>query len=128
MDFKLFSSITEWFDGKQWFAALDIFSIFSFVYLLIYWNIYLLILGQQADAFNNPEANHEVERDDDEDEDAEETDSETEDTDETDGNTTTESNNSTEPSYPGYLVVGFNFITSFFTSLIPQGPRAVAQG
>ena len=49
-----------------------------------------------------------------------ETDSQSED--ETDANTTSTSD---EPEHPGYFVVCYNFVTTFFTSLIPQGPRPI---
>lgn len=36
------------------------------------------------------------------------------------------SENNNQP-HPGYFVVGYNFFVTFFTSLIPQAPGAIAQ-
>ena len=49
-----------------------------------------------------------------------ESESESQDEDETDN---TNNNN----THPGYFVVGYNFFVTFFTSLIPQAPGAIAQ-
>jgi hypothetical protein len=46
-----------------------------------------------------------------------ESESESQAEDETDNNNT----------HPGYFVVGYNFFVTFFTSLVPQAPGAVAQ-
>lgn len=92
----------------------------------------LFILDVQANAGNNPEVGQEEEGEDEEEEEenGDESDSEeTGDGGETDDvNITSDSNDSSQqPEHPGYLVITYNFVTTFFTSLVPQGPRVIAQ-
>ena len=85
----------------------------------------LFILDVQANAGNNPEVGQEEEEENGDESDSEETGDggETDDV-----NITSDSNDSSQqPEHPGYLVITYNFVTTFFTSLVPQGPRVIAQ-
>lgn len=90
----------------------------------------LFFLDLQANAENNPEMGQEEEGEEEgEDEEEEDDDgSDSGDSGETDINISSDSNDSSQqPEHPGYLVVTYNFVTTFFTSLVPQGHRVVAQ-
>ena len=38
-----------------------------------------------------------------------------------------ETDNTNNDTHPGYFVVWYNFFVTFFTSLVPQTPGAIAQ-